>query len=116
MGMGFEEYATRLAEIEKKENFERQTRQMEQRGRQQQMHQLLSTPQWEIYAQEVQKRLTTADDACTGLAKLMLEGNVENFKKLMPDYRYNLGIKKAFETALELVRETSKVDSFKTQL
>ena len=105
MGLAFEEYAERLKEIDSKAVVEKHVREMEKRGRQQQMRELLSTPQWEIYAQELDKRRQTASDACDGLARLMLEGDSDAFKKLMPDYRYNLGIQKAFETALELVKE-----------
>ena len=116
MGLAFEEYAERLKTLDQIGDTERRVRQLEQRGRQQQMRELLSTPQWEIYAQELDKRRQTAADATENLGKLMLEGNIEVFKKLMPEYRYNLGIRTAFENALELVRETSKLDSFKTQL
>ena len=39
MGMGIEDYAARLKEIEEKATFDQRQRQVEQRGRQQQMHQ-----------------------------------------------------------------------------
>ena len=114
MGLAFEEYATRLAEIDSKALDEHRARNRERQGRQQQMHQLLASPQWEIYAQELDKRRQIAADATENLGKLMLEGNLDVFKKLMPDYRYNLGIRTAFEDALKLVTEAQRLDSFKT--
>jgi hypothetical protein len=106
MGLSLEDYAPRFEELEQAHKVASELQKRAKQLRQTQLRELLVDPKWELYAQEIDDRLTTATNACEGLQQKLLEGSVEDFKKLMPDYRYNLGIKKAFEEALAIIKRT----------
>jgi len=108
MGMSVEDYTARREELEAGEKHKQKTQQLHREFLNKQLRELLVDPKWEAYAQELDRLLVKAKDASDGLAQKMLEGDLDTFKKLMPDYRYNLGIKKAFEEALLIVKETQK--------
>jgi len=108
MGMSVEDYQARREEIESVEKNKQKINQLEKHQQQVQLRELLVDPKWEAYAQQIDQLLVKATNASDGLAQKMLEGDIDTFKKLMPDYRYNLGIKKAFEEALLIIKETQK--------
>lgn len=108
MGLSLEDYKPRWLEIEAETKRQSIIQQTERQQQKQQLRELLVDPKWEMYAQEVDKRLQVSTAAVDNLAKKMLEGDLDTFKKLMPDYRYNLGIKTALENVLLIVRETQK--------
>jgi hypothetical protein len=105
LGLAFEDYETRWRELENEATRGKKVQQLDLQLKNHQLRTLLVDPDWELYAQEIDKRLEVVTAACDNLAKKMLEGDLDIFKKLMPDYRYNLGIKKAFEEALLIVKE-----------
>ena len=108
MGIAYEDFVPRRNEIEEKTKQKQKIQQVEKQAKNQQLRELLVDPKWEMYAQDIDKRLSIATAAADNLAQKMLEGNLDTFTKLMPDYRYNLGIKTAFEWALSIVKETNK--------
>ena len=107
MGMGLEDYEPRRLELEKAQKARAELEKVEKKFKQTQLRELLVDPKWEAYAQEIDARLAVAISACEGLAGKLLEGDLDTFKKFMPDYRYNLGIKKAFEEALLIIKRTT---------
>ena len=108
MGMGLEDYEPRRRELEEARLEADLLAKAEKKFKQAQLRELLVDPKWEAYAQEIDKRLTIASAAVDNLGQRMLEGDLDTFKKLMPDYRYNLGIKTAFEEALLIIKRTQQ--------
>ena len=108
MGMGLEDYEPRRRELEEARTLGADLAKAEKKFKQVQLRELLVDPKWEAYAQEIDKRLTIATAAVDNLGKKMLEGNLDTFTKLMPDYRYNLGIRTAFEEALLIIKRTQQ--------
>ena len=108
MGMGLEDYEPRRRELEEARTVRVELEKVEKKFKQAQLRELLVDPKWEAYAQEIDKRLTIAAAAVDNLGQKMLEGNLDTFTKLMPDYRYNLGIKTAFEEALLIITKTQQ--------
>lgn len=108
MGLAYEDYEPRRRALDEETKRKQIVQQTEKQAQKQQLRELLVDPKWEAYAQEIDKLLRIATAACEILAKRMLEGNLDTFTKLMPDYRYNLGVKKAFEEALLIIKETQQ--------